>query len=103
MRLVVPGSVVAGHVDSGVIEGGKERGGSCVVAEGFAEVGEAIDISWCEDEAATELKGIQAKFVLMMPGRAGAMAASEIVAAKHVQQIGAAQVGNGVGLAMFVD
>jgi hypothetical protein len=64
-----------------LIESGKERSGSCVVAEGFAQMGEAIDISWREDEAATELKGIHPKFVLMMPRRPGAIAALEIVAA----------------------
>jgi hypothetical protein len=44
-------------------------------------VGEAIDVSRREDEAATELKGILAKFVLMMPGRLRAIAALEIIAA----------------------
>ena len=41
---------------SATIEGGKERRGSCVVAEGLAEVGEAIDIPRAEDEAAAKLK-----------------------------------------------
>jgi hypothetical protein len=66
-------------------------------------VGESIDISRREDEAAAELKGILAEFVLMMPGRPRAIAALEIVAASQVQQIGGAQVGDGIGLALFVD
>jgi hypothetical protein len=95
--------VDAGDVSSALVDGAKERGGSCVVAEGLAEVGEAVDISWCEDEAATELKGIHAKFVLMMAGGAGAIAALEIVAAKDVQQIGGAQVGDAIRPATFID
>ena len=88
---------------SATIEGGEERRGSCVVAEGLAEVGEAIDIPRAEDEAAAKLKWIQPKFVLTMAGGAGAIAALEIIAAKNVKHIGLTQVGNGVRLAMFVD
>jgi hypothetical protein len=66
-------------------------------------VGKSIDISWREDEAAAELKGILAELVLMMSGRPSAIAAFEIVAASHVQQIGGAQVGNGISLALFVN
>jgi hypothetical protein len=64
---------------------------------------EAIDISWTEKEAAAELEGIQAKFVLVMPGRASALPAFEIIAAKDVKNIGGAQVGDGVRQASFVD
>ena len=56
-------------------------------------MGEAVDISRCEDKAATHLKGIGPKFVLMVAGRAGAIAAHEIVAPKDVKQIGRTQVG----------
>jgi hypothetical protein len=66
-------------------------------------VGKAIDISRREDEAATELKGILPEFVLMMSGSASAIAAFEIVAASQVQQIGGAQVGDGISLALFVN
>jgi len=66
-------------------------------------MGEAIDISWCEDEAAAELKGIHPKLVLMMPGRPGAIAALEIVAASHVQQIRRAQISDGISLAILVN
>jgi hypothetical protein len=88
---------------SALIEGGEERGRSSVVAESFTEVGEAIDISRREDKASAELKGIRAKFVLLMAGRAGALAAFEIIATSEVQQIGRRQVGDGVSLALFVD
>jgi hypothetical protein len=88
---------------SALIEGRKERCRSSVVAEGFTEVGKAIDISWREDEAATKLKGIRAKFVLLMASRARTFAALEIVSASEVQQIGRRQVGDRVGLALFVD
>jgi hypothetical protein len=85
-----------------LIEGGEECGGSGVIAEGFAEVGEAIDISGGEDEAAAELKGVPAKFVLLMAGRAGALAALEIVAAKKMKQIRGTQISDSVRLAFFI-
>jgi hypothetical protein len=88
---------------SALIERGEERGRSCVVAEGSTEVGEAIDISWREDEAAAKLEGIRAKFVLLMTGRPRALAALEIVAASEVQQIGGGEISDGVCLALFVD
>ena len=88
---------------SAFIECGKKRSGSGVVAEGFAHMGEAVDISRREDETPAELKRILAKFVLMMPGRLRAIAALEIIAASQVQQIGGTQVSDGVSLALFVD
>jgi hypothetical protein len=66
-------------------------------------VGEAIDIPWAKDETTAQLKGIQPKFVLTMPGDASAIAALEIVAAKYVKHIGDAQVGEFVSLALLVD
>jgi hypothetical protein len=66
-------------------------------------VGEAIDISRTEEEAAAELEGIQAEFVLVMSGCVGAFAAFEIIAAKKVKDVCGAQVGDGIGLASFVD
>ena len=66
-------------------------------------MGEAIDIPWAKDEAAAELKGIQPNFVLTMSCGASAITALEIVAAKYVEHIGNAQVGEFVGLALFVD
>ena len=66
-------------------------------------MGEAVDVPRREDEAAAELKGILAKFVLMMPGRFRAIAALEIVASGQVQQISGTQVGDSVSLPPFVD
>jgi hypothetical protein len=60
-------------------QGGKENGGGGVIAEGLAEVGEAVDVPGAEDEGAAELEGIAAEFVLVMAGGAGAFAAFEIV------------------------
>jgi hypothetical protein len=74
-----------------------------VIAEGFAQVREPIDISWTEEEAAAELEGIQAEFVLVMSGCAGALAALEIIAPNKVKDVGRAQVGHGIGLPSFVD
>jgi hypothetical protein len=86
-----------------LIEGRKERGRSCVVAEGFTKVGKAIDISWREDKAAAKLKGIRAKFVLLMTGRPRALAAFKIIGTSEVQQVGGGQIGDRVSLALFVD
>jgi hypothetical protein len=66
-------------------------------------VGEAIDIPWPKDEAAAKLKGIQPKFMLTMTGSASAITAPEIVTAEYVKHIGDGQVGELVGLALFVD
>jgi hypothetical protein len=85
------------------IQGGEELRGSGVVAEGFAEVGKAIDVARSEDEAAAELQGIAAEFVLLMAGGAGVLAALEIVTADEVQDIGRGQVGGGVSLTLSVD
>jgi hypothetical protein len=85
------------------IEGGEERGGGGVVAEGFAQMGETIDISGGEDEATAELEGILAKFVLLVAGGAGALAALKIVAAKKVQQIRGPKVSDGVRLTIFIN
>jgi hypothetical protein len=57
------------------VEGGEEGGGRGVVAEGFAEVGETVDIAGAKDEGAAKLEGIAAKFVLVVAGGAGALAA----------------------------
>jgi hypothetical protein len=66
-------------------------------------VGEAVDVAGAEDEGAPELEGIAAKFVLVMAGCAGTMAAFEIVAAEEMEDVGYAEIGDFVGLAMFVD
>ena len=70
------------------IEGGEEGLGGGVVAEGLAEVGEAVDVARAEDEAAAELEGIAAKLVLLVAGGAGALAALEIVAAQEMENVG---------------
>ena len=51
------------------------------LAEGFAQVGEAVDVGRRENKTPAELKGVLAKFVLTMPRRLRAIAALEIVAA----------------------
>jgi len=66
-------------------------------------VGEAINVSWGKDEAAAELEGMRAQFVLMMAGGAGAIAGLEIVWAGEVKQVGGSQAGDDIGLAMLVD
>ena len=98
-----PIGCASNSISPATIKGGEECRGSCVVGEGLAEVGEAIDIPRAEDEAAAKLKWIQPKFVLTMAGGAGPIAALEIIAAKNVKHIGLAQVGDGIRLAIFVD
>jgi len=66
-------------------------------------VGEAIDVAGAEDEGAAELKGVAAEFVLLVPGGGGAFAASGIVAAEEVENVGGFQAGDFVRLAVFVD
>jgi hypothetical protein len=85
------------------LKGSQEGGGGGVVAEGFAEVDETVDISGQKDKAAAELEGVWAKFVLMMAGGACTIASLEIIWAGEVKQIGGSQSGDDVGLAMLVD
>jgi len=66
-------------------------------------VGEAIDVAGAEDEGAAELKGVAAEFVLLVPGGGGAFAASGIVTAEEVENVGGFQAGDFVRLAVFVD
>jgi|SRR5208337_940562 len=66
-------------------------------------MGEAIDVAGTKDETAAQLEGIAAEFVLVMAGGAGAFSAFEIVAAGEMKQIGDAEVGDFVGLAILVD
>ena len=85
------------------IERREQRLRRCVIPERFAEVRKAIDISRREDKAATQLKRIRAKFVLLMPGGAGPLAAREIVAAQQMQQVGGPQLGDAICLTIFVN
>ena len=91
------------HPLRGELQGGEEEFGGGVVAEGLADVGEAVDVAGAEDKSAAELEGIAAEFVLVVPGGLGAFAALEIVAAEEVKEVGFAEVGELVGLAALVD
>jgi hypothetical protein len=84
-------------------QGGEEGGGGGVVAEGFAEVCEAVDVVRAEDEGAAELERIATKFVLVVACGAGSFSALEIVAAEEMENVGGFEVGDFVGLAMLVD
>ena len=66
-------------------------------------MGEAINVAGAEDKGAAQLEGIAAKFVLVVSGGAGALAALEVVAAEEVEDVGLAQVGELIGLAVLVD
>lgn len=81
----------------------KQRCDGSVVAKSLTQVCETIRVPWPENEAASKLKWIQPKFMLMMTGSASAVATLEIIGTKHMKQIGAREVGNGVGLAIFIN
>ena len=66
-------------------------------------MGEAVKVAGAEDEGAAELEGIAAKFVLVVAGGAGALAAFEIVAAEEMEDVGGSEVSDLIGLAMFVN
>lgn len=62
-----------------------------------------IDIPGAKNEAAPQLKRMQSQLVLTVAGSTGLLAALKIIATKNVKQVADAQVGDGIGLAMFVD
>jgi hypothetical protein len=66
-------------------------------------VGEVIDIPRAKNETAPQLKRMKSQMVLPVAGRTRLLAALKIIATKNVKQVGDAQVGDGVRLAMFVD
>jgi hypothetical protein len=66
-------------------------------------VGEEVGIARAEYKGPPELEGIAAEFVLVVAGGVGALAASEIVGSKKVKDIRGFEVGDFVGLAVFVD
>jgi hypothetical protein len=66
-------------------------------------VGKAVDVAWAEDKGTAELERIAAKFVLTVTGGFCAAAALEVVAAEEMEEVGFAEVGEFVGLAVGVD
>jgi hypothetical protein len=66
-------------------------------------MGVAVDVAGTEDEGAAELEGIATELVLVMAGGAGAFATFEIVAAEEMENVGGLEIGDFVGLAVFVD
>ena len=81
---------------------GEERGDGGVVAEGFAEVGEAVHVAGAEDEAAAKLKRVLAQAVRAKAGGVGALASGFVLAPENMQQVSAAQSGSAIGLALRV-
>jgi hypothetical protein len=86
-------------------QGGEQVFHRGVVAECLAEMMKAVDVAGAEDEAAAELKGIFTHLVhvLSMSRRLGALACGIVVPAKDMQQIGFAESGGTIGLAIGVD
>lgn len=66
-------------------------------------MGEAVDIAGTEDKTAAELEWIFAQLVLFESAGLGALAGRGIVAAQDVQQVGFAQSGGAIGLAIGVN
>ena len=77
------------------------RGG--IVAERFADVGEAIFVARREDKAAAELHGMRAEAMLSVSLGFGTAARLEIVAAQQVGERSGAQLGGAVGAAVGID
>lgn len=74
-----------------------------VIAEGLADVGEAVDIAGAEDETAAELEGVLAEPDLLVSGCLGAFASPGIIGAQQVQQVGCLQANGAIRHALFVD
>lgn len=74
-----------------------------VVAKRFADVREAVYISWPEDEASAKLKRISSKLVLLMTTVAGTPSGLGVIASQEMQEIRGLQFHRAVGLAGFVD
>jgi hypothetical protein len=87
----------------GKLQCGEEGLGTGVVAEGLAEVGEAVDVAGAEDEGATQLEGVAAEFVLAVAGGLCTFAAFEIVAAKEMENVSGLEVGEFVCPAVLVN
>src|SRR6201993_821894 len=66
-------------------------------------MGEAGDVAGAEYKGSAELEGIAAELVLVVARGFGAFAALEIVAAQEVEEVGFAEVGKLVSLAVCVD
>jgi hypothetical protein len=60
----------------------QQRFGRSVVAEGLADVNEAVNVAGSEDEAAAKLEGVLAGAMLAMSGGAGALARMIVFSAK---------------------
>lgn len=102
-QMFLSGRITGDEISSGAIKDGEKCCDAGIVAEGLAEVRETIHIAWAEDKAASKLEGIHPELVLTMAGCGGALAASKIITAKNVKQIGDTQVSDFVCLTLFVN
>jgi hypothetical protein len=66
-------------------------------------MGEAVDVSGSEEEAAAQLEGVRSELTLMMTSGASEIKTSGIVAAKDVEQVRGTQIRYAIGLALRVD
>src|SRR5712692_8068979 len=67
-------------------ERGEQGGGGSVVAKRLAHMGEAIYISWTEDEASAELEGVSSSSVLPVARGARLLSGSRVVTAENMQE-----------------
>jgi hypothetical protein len=84
-------------------QGGEEGGGVGVVAEGLAQMGEAVDVARAEDEAAPELERVVPGPVLPIAGGSGARPGGGVAETEQVQDRRAVEPGGPVGLALRVE
>ena len=83
-------------------QGGDERGGTGVIAEGPAHVGKSVHITWAEDETSAKLKRIAARTMLAVAGRAGTLPGGLVVSPQQMQNVGLAQAGGTVSQPLLV-
>ena len=74
-----------------------------IVTEGFADVGEVIDVSGAEDECATKLKRVFAQFVLAVSGSLGPPAGCGIIAPQEMEEVGLLQAKSAIACERFVN
>jgi len=77
------------------------RGG--IIAEGLADVGESVDVSWAENEAAAELERVPSQLVLAVAGGFGAGSGGGVFGSEQVKEVRAAQAGGLVRFAIFIN
>jgi hypothetical protein len=86
-----------------LVEGGQQGFRLGVIAEGLADVDEAIDIAGAEDEASSKLKRVFAQAVLACTDGFGAFACARVVRPQEVKQVRFFEAEFAIGNALIVN